>query len=60
MALRMSSKSSKKAESSVEEKEIDGDNEVQGASPLDDNIPNGGLVAWLQVAATFMVFLNSW
>lgn len=56
MASRTSSESSTKdAGISIQEKKID---DIQGV-PLDEP-PNGGLLAWLQVAATFMVFLNTW
>lgn len=29
-------------------------------SPNDESIPDGGLVAWLQVLASFLVFFNTW
>lgn len=52
MASRTSSEYSRNA---IEEVKVDDDKSF----PLDE-IPNGGLLAWLQVAATFMVFLNTW
>ena len=56
MASRTSSESSTKdAGISIQEKKID---DIQGV-PLDEP-PNGGLLAWLQVSATFMMFLNTW
>lgn len=46
-----------------------GDTEIPGlcaekaileVSPDDDSIPDGGLVAWLQVLASFLIFFNTW
>lgn len=30
------------------------------ASPVSNEIPNGGLLAWLQVVGAFFLFMNSW
>jgi len=27
---------------------------------LDDDLPNGGMLAWLQVVGSFFLFFNSW
>jgi hypothetical protein len=44
---------------SVEEERND---EIESiAAPASNNkIPNGGLVAWLQVLGSFFMFMNSW
>jgi hypothetical protein len=33
---------------------------TQEQAPLQKSIPNGGLEAWMAVAAVFGVFVNSW
>lgn len=44
-----------------------GDNDLgpmEGASPVPETpmpiAPNGGILAWLQVAGSFCIFLNTW
>ncbi|KAK0515033.1 hypothetical protein JMJ35_002412 [Cladonia borealis] len=36
------------------------DDLVKEAPPLVDDIPNGGVTAWLQVVGSFFLFFNSW
>lgn len=36
------------------------DNAVKEAPSPADTIPNGGLIAWLQVVGSFFLFFNSW
>lgn len=61
MLLDMASRTSSEYSQNAAGNAIKDDKEVDDIKSLPlVEIPNGGLLAWLQVAATFMVFLNTW
>ena len=44
----------------LSEKDEEQDDQSVIVRPDDDSIPDGGLVAWLQVLGSFMIFFNTW
>ena len=40
--------------------ELPGAESVESALTHVANIPNGGLIAWLQVLGSFFIFFNTW